>query len=149
MIPYADKALGLLAGRLLGSVVPDLKSTYAQSDATLTAQLLAVLGAELAAGVERRMQDINAMQALFGTVAPLLADAALAARLQGLIGRQPASLLLVDVNALHDELTRALVTLHSEVDGTAAVAAEAAAAQVNDLVWAYLEAQAERHHIPG
>ena len=149
MIPYADKALGLLAGRLLGSVVPDLNSPYAQSDATLTAQLLAVLGAELAAGVERRMQDINAMQALFGTVAPLLADAALAVRLQGLIGRQPASLLLVDVNALHDELTRALVTLHSEVDGTAAVAAEAAAAQVNDLVWAYLEAQAERHHIPG
>ena len=129
--------------------MPDLKSPYAQSDATLTAQLLAVLGAELAAGVERRMQDINAMQALFGTVAPLLADAALAARLQGLIGHQPASLLLVDVNALHDELTRALVTLHSEVDGTAAVAAEAAAAQVNDLVWAYLEAQAERHHIPG
>jgi hypothetical protein len=149
VIPYADKALGLLAGRLLGSVVPDLKSPYAQSDATLTAQLLAVLGAELAAGVERRMQDINAMQALFGTVAPLLADAALAARLQGLIGHQPASLLLVDVNALHDELTRALVTLHSEVDGTVAVAAEAAAAQVNDLVWAYLEAQAERHHIPG
>ena len=89
------------------------------------------------------------MQALFGTVAPLLTDAALAARLQGLVGRQPASLLLVDVNALHDELTRALVTLHSEVDVTAAVAAEAAAAQVNDLVWAYLEAHAERHHIPG
>ena len=159
MIPYADKALGLLAGHLLGTVVPDLKSAYVQSDAALTAQLMAVLGAELAAGVERRMQDIKAMQALFVAVTPLLAGAALVARLQLLVGRQPTSLLLVDVNALHDELTAALITLHSYVDGTVdgtvdatadgSDGAAASAAQVNGLVWAYLEAHAERHHIPG
>lgn len=154
MIPYADKALGLLAGRLAGTIVPDLNSAYTQSDAMLTAQLMTVLGAELAAGIERRMQDIHVLQALFVTVAPLLTDNALVARLQLLVERQPASLLLVDVNSLHDELTTALIALHGQVDGTAASvldadAGTAAAAQVNALVWAYLEAHAERHHMPG
>ena len=65
MIPHADQALNLLARRLTTALVPDLKSDYAQADGMLTGQLMTVLAAELGYGIERRMQDIRAMQDLF------------------------------------------------------------------------------------
>jgi len=154
MIPHADQALDLLARRLMTTLVPDLKSAYTQADGALTSQLMMVLGAELGYGVERRIQDISAMQNLFAEAALQIQDVQLAERLLQLGQLKPASLTLKDVDTAHDELTKALLVLHEMVDVPESGASSGASSAninrslINGRIWAYLEAHAARHHIP-
>mgnify|MGYP000079305638 CR=1 FL=1 len=148
MIPYADQALSLLARRLITALVPDLKSDYAQADGMLTGQLMTVLAAELGYGIERRMQDIRAMQDLFAATALQLGDEPLAQDLVHLSQLKPASLTLKDVDAAHDELTVALLALHERVDLPAPEADRDKLQAINGMIWAYLESHAARHQIP-
>ena len=148
MIPHADQALNLLARRLTTALVPDLKSDYAQADGMLTGQLMTVLAAELGYGIERRMQDIRAMQELFVAAALQLSDEPLAQSLVQLSRLKPTSLTLKDVDAAHDELTVALLALHERVDLPAPEADRDKLQAINAMIWAYLESHAAQHQIP-
>ncbi|MDB4150753.1 hypothetical protein N9740_04580 [Pseudomonadales bacterium] len=148
MIPHADQALNLLARRLTTALVPDLKSDYAQADGMLTGQLMTVLAAELGYGIERRMQDVRAMQELFVAAALQLSDEPLAQSLVQLSRLKPMSLTLKDVDAAHDELTVALLALHERVDLPAPEADRDKLQAINAMIWAYLESHAARHQIP-
>jgi len=148
MIPHADQALNLLARRVTTALVPDLKSDYAQADGMLTGQLMTVLAAELGYGIERRMQDVRAMQELFVAAALQLSDEPLAQSLVQLSRLKPMSLTLKDVDAAHDELTVALLALHERVDLPAPEADRDKLQAINAMIWAYLESHAARHQIP-
>lgn len=148
MIPHADQALNLLARRLTTALVPDLKSDYAQADGMLTGQLMTVLATELGYGIERRMQDVRAMQELFVAAALQLSDEPLAQSLVQLSRLKPTSLTLKDVDAAHDELTVALLALHERVDLPAPEADRDKLQAINAMIWAYLESHAARHQIP-
>ena len=148
MIPHADQALNLLARRLTTALVPDLKSDYAQADGMLTGQLMTVLAADLGYGIERRMQDVRAMQELFVAAALQLSDEPLAQSLVQLSRLKPMSLTLKDVDAAHDELTVALLALHERVDLPAPEADRDKLQAINAMIWAYLESHAARHQIP-
>ena len=150
MIPHADQALNLLARRLTTAMVPDLKSDYAQADGMLTGQLMTVLAAELGYGIERRMQDIRAMQELFVAAALQLSDEPLTQDLVRLSGLEPTSLTLNEVDAAHDELTRGLLALHVRVDlpESDSEPGRDKLQAINAMIWAYLESHAARHQIP-
>ncbi len=150
MIPHADQALNLLARRLTTALVPDLKSDYAQADGMLTGQLMTVLAAELGNGIERRMQDIRAMQELFVAAALQLSDEPLTQDLVRLSGLEPTSLTLNEVDAAHDELTRGLLALHERVDlpESDSEPGRDERQAINGMIWAYLESHAARHQMP-
>ena len=148
MIPHADQALNLLARRLITTLVPGLKSDYAQADGMLTGQLMTALAAELGYGIERRMQDVRAMQELFVAAALQLSDEPLAQSLVQLSRLKPTSLTLKDVDAAHDELTVALLALHERVDLPAPEVDRDKLQAINAMIWAYLESHAARHQIP-
>jgi hypothetical protein len=136
MIPHAEQALELLAQRLTSTLIPNLKTAYSQADAMLTTQLMRALGAELGYGIERRMQDVRAIQQLFDRVASLLNN----------------SLTLEAVDAVHDQLTAALVALHEKVDlaeseRVNSKISEANQRSINDMIWSYLDAHAARHQM--
>ncbi|MCB1647162.1 MAG: hypothetical protein KDI36_17000 [Pseudomonadales bacterium] len=139
MIPHADEALRMLTQRLATTQLPDLKSAYLQSDLMVMTQLLGALSLELGNGIERRLQDIRTMQALLASEQgrALLDDPAL-------LAATPASYSLADVNALHDQLTRALISVHA-----AAEEAGEPYADFGDQIWGYYEEHAARHALPG
>jgi len=114
----------------------------------LTGQLMTALAAELGYGIERRMQDVRAMQELFVAAALQLSDEPLAQILVQLSRLKPTSLTLKDVDAAHDELTVALLALHERVDLPAPEADRDKLQAINAMIWAYLESHAARHQIP-
>ena len=152
MIPHAEQALALLAQRLTSTLIPNLKTAYSQADAMLTTQLMRALGAELGYGIERRMQDVRAIQQLFDRVASLLNNGEATQRLLELSKLEPNSLTLEAVDAVHDQLTAALVALHEKVDlaeseRVNSKISEANQRSINDMIWSYLDAHAARHQM--
>ena len=152
MIPHAEQALELLAQRLTSTLIPNLKTAYSQADAMLTTQLMRALGAELGYGIERRMQDVRAIQQLFDRVASLLNNGEATQRLLELSKLEPNSLTLEAVDAVHYQLTAALVALHEKVDlaeseRVNSKISEANQRSINDMIWSYLDAHAARHQM--
>ena len=130
MIPQPSQALTDLAIRLALQVAPNTTAPFYGADAGLIAQLMFTLGQEFERAVQARMQDIDDIKTLFAS-APA-SDERRAYQL-----KQPASLHLNDVNALHDEGSRLLIELHAW--------AETNSEAVNAAICAYLRRHTERH----
>lgn len=142
MIPLAPEALQMLSQRMLVQLVPDAKSAYSMSDGMLLGVLLGSLVNEMAEGIERRLADIGEMKALFEQASDALAASRLPVGMDEVLGAQPASMTMADVNAVHDAHTRVLIDLHASVD-TAAPGDPADT--INLAIWAYLDSHARRH----
>jgi len=120
--------------RLLFTIAPQTTTGFAAADCGLVAQLLLTLGQEFERAIATRMQDIEELRALFA-IAP--DDEARAA----FCTRQPRSLHLRDVNALHDEGMRLLIELHAH--------AELSDKTLDGRIWTFLRTHAERHKFDG
>ena len=133
MIPKASTGLQMLAGRVLGHVLPELASKYVMSDTAMLAMLMTALGEELESGIAKRLLDIDAMEQLFQQ-----------AKMRGFAVPEPVKFLpgeqtLTRVNEVHDQLTQGLIELHQKVDGVSDHG------ELNNSIWRYLSAHAERH----
>lgn len=136
MIPKASEGLQMLAGRVLGHVVPALSSKYVMSDTAMLSLLMNALSHELESGVANRLLDIHGLTELFQQAKALGFDVPDATEF--LPGEQTLS----GVNEVHDAFTRALIDLHEQVERNPDYAA------LNDAIWRYLAVHAERHAIP-
>lgn len=133
MIPNTDKALRMLSQRMMMTILPDLKSTYTMSDGMMIGLLVNAIADELSNGIERRLQDIREMQALFGQYREELDDTSR-------ITASPENYSLEAVNSLHDALTRDLIRLHERAEA-------GNLSELNNDIWRYLRTTAERHRI--
>lgn len=140
MIPRAPEALQMLSQRMLTQLVPDAKSNYSMSDGMLLGLLLGGLVNELDQGIERRLEDIRAMKAVFRSAQKSLDPDALPAGVEAILALEPESMTMKEVNSVHDAHTRWLIALHDHVDGE-----HGEAGKIDLAIWRYLGQHAVRH----
>jgi len=133
VIPKPGKALADLAMKLSMSVIPEIESKFAASNAAMTSMLMLALAQDSERAVANRMTDIHELQTLFAETADYPAQAALTA----FISRTPASLLLADVDALLAEGMALLIDLHAW--------AEEADEDSDRRIWQFLLRHTERN----
>lgn len=142
MIPRMSQGLADLAGKLATGIAPETTSGFAMANTGMIAMLLNALAQEAERAVASRMTDITEMKDLFETAAAGAPDPSQAQARQDFLARQPASLTLSDVEALHAEGLDLLISLHAW--------AEDADADLNRRIWDFLLRHTERHRIdPG
>lgn len=142
MIPRAPEALRMLSQRILSHLVPDTRSPYSMSDGAMVGMLMVGLVKELESGIERRLADIREMKAVLSRATESLPPAVLPEGIDRVLALAPSSMTMGDVNACHDEHARVLIALHDRVDVDGADDAKRA---INQVIWAYLRAYANRH----
>lgn len=140
MIPHAPEALRMLSQRMLTQLVPDAKTNYSMSDGMLLGLLLGGLVNELDQGIERRLEDIRAMKAVFRSAQQSLGADALPNGVEEILDLEPETMTMKDVNSVHDTHTGWLIALHDRVDG-----ADGEAGKINHAIWRYLGQHAVRH----
>lgn len=139
MITRLSQGLGDLAGKLATAIAPETTSAYAMANAGMIAMLLTALSQDAERAVASRMTDIEEMKSLFRTVEPGPADPVQAAARAAFCAREPMSLKLSDVEALHREGMRLLIGLHAW--------AEESDEALNLRIWDFLVRHTERHRL--
>lgn len=142
MIPRPPDALRMLSQRILSHLVPDVQSSYGQSEGSYVGMLMLSLVKELESGIERRLADIRGMKDVFEQARGVLPASMLPDGLDAIIAAEPASLTMSDVNGVHDQLASRLIALHDAVDVAAPSDAQV---RINNAIWAYLGEHAKRH----
>lgn len=139
MIPNTATALKLLARRIMSRLVPDARSTYAMSDGAMVTMLVSAMAEELESGIDKRIQDIEAMRQIF-QLARAVPDPRLRQQMAELLIRDIKPLTLTSVCRIHDDCTKVLIRLHeiSEAQGDSG-------AELSNAIWRYLELHAARH----
>lgn len=133
MIPNPGRALADLAIKLAISVVPEISSGYAAANAGMTSMLMLALAQDSERAVANRMSDIEELRALFADTAGYGGQSDLTAYNR----KQPASLLLKDVDALLAEGMALLIDLHAWAEETDD--------SLNRRIWQFLLHHTERN----
>ncbi|MDZ7670127.1 MAG: hypothetical protein U5Q16_12140 [Gammaproteobacteria bacterium] len=142
MIPRLSQGLADLAGKLASGIAPETTSRFAMANTGMIAMLLGALAQEAERAVASRMTDISEMKDLFAALDADAGDPAQSQARREFLARQPASLALGDVEALHAEGLELLIALHAW--------AEDADADLNRKIWDFLLRHTERHRLdPG
>ncbi|RME95362.1 MAG: hypothetical protein D6773_18470 [Alphaproteobacteria bacterium] len=142
MRPEADAGLGYIAQRLLTHVAPAVGNDFEVSDVTMIAGLLAAIAQEYDRAAEIRCQDIEEMRGLFIDAAEALGHSELGQRLRKLTARQPESLRIGAINAVHDAFSNALIELHARIEEESA---DVWAKPLQRRIWQYYRNTARRH----
>lgn len=142
MRPEADVGLGYIAQRLLTHTAPALQHDFEVSDVGMMAGLLAAIAREYDRAAESRCQDIEEMRGLFIDAAEALGHCELAGRLRQLTARQPESLRISAINAVHDAFSEALIDLHARVEEERT---DVWARPIERRIWQYYRNTARRH----
>jgi hypothetical protein len=137
VIPTPRKALTDLALKLMLSIAPQTRSSYAASNTGMIGMLLQCLAQDFDRAAEMRSLDLTEMRALF-TDLPASIEASLAARIDTFLATHPKSLRITDLDAHHADATHLLIELHAwaETHGSAAL---------DRAIWDYLARHADRH----
>lgn len=138
MIPRLPQGIADLALKLATGIAPETGSRFAMANTTMIAMLLGAAATEAERAVAVRMTDIDEMQALFAGLTDE-ADAPAAAARQAFRQRTPVSLHLSDVDALHAEGLKLLISLHAW--------AEAHDPALDRQIWDFLGRHTDRHRI--
>jgi hypothetical protein len=139
VITRLPQGLADLASKLATDIAPETSSRYAMANTGLVAMLLSALAQDAERAVATRMTDIDEIKALFRSVPPGAADPVQAAARADFCAREPMSLKLSDVEALHGEGLRLLVALHAW--------AEESDESLNGRIWDFLVRHTERHRL--
>jgi hypothetical protein len=139
VITRLSQGLADLAGKLATSIAPETTSRFAMANTGLIAMLLAALSQDAERAVASRMTDIEEMKSLFNSVPPPGAGPEQAAARAAFCAREPMSLKLTDIEALHREGLRLLIPLHAW--------AEESDDDLNLRIWDFLVRHTERHRL--
>lgn len=139
MITRLPQGLADLAGKLASDIAPETASRYAMANTGLIAMLLSAIAQDAERAVASRMTDIGEMKALFQSVPAGAADPVQATARADFCAREPMSLKLSDVEALHGEGLRLLISLHAW--------AEESDEALNARIWDFLVRHTERHRL--
>jgi len=116
MRPTLVDVLGALSARIFGEMMPALPPGYLQSDAMLTALLLAAAAEEHERAAEVRAADIAGTRKVLRAALPHLAVGSLRDTVAAVVDLEPRSLKISDLDACDDKLSAALIELHAAVE---------------------------------
>lgn len=139
MITRLPQGIADLAFKLATGIAPETSSRFAMANTGMIAMLLTAASREAERGVASRMTDIEEMKALFESVDAARSDPVQTSARADFCRRQPMSLKLSDVEALHREGLRLLIALHAW--------AEESDEALNLRIWDLLVRHTERHRI--
>ena len=143
MKPDVDRMLEVSAIALMTQMGPALPSTYEQSSAGALGALLLALREEFERGAARRVEENDALRALFARALPLLGDSKLGERLRVASEGKSTRLEISALEAENGELRGLLIELHAKLetlDGAEATA-------LVDAIWAELALSTERRRL--
>lgn len=144
MIPRIEGAMDLIIQKLRTSLASQLSTPYDLSDLSLITGLLNALNQELNKGAEVRVRDIEQMKEIFSDAVDYLPAGVLKDSVQDVITLEATSLVLKDLNDLHDECTKVLIELHAWVEDNDM---DDWASGINVEIWTFLDKQAGRYQI--
>jgi hypothetical protein len=139
VITRLSQGLADLGAKLASGIAPDTSTRFAMANTGMIAMLLTTLSQDVERAVANRMTDIEEMKALFGSLELGAADPVQAAARAAFCAREPMSLKLTDVEALHGEGMRLLIALHAW--------AEESDDALNLRIWDFLVRHTERHRL--
>ena len=140
MKPDVPLALQKLAGSLLLEVAPAVGADYLQRNTGVSAIMLQMAAEEWERAASRRVEENEALRALFRDAAAAVADAQLGRRLADAAATRDADLRVSALEAANAALRALLVELHAHVETLAGPAAR----RVEDAIWAELRRSTER-----
>jgi hypothetical protein len=143
MKPDVAHALERVMQALLTEVAPAVQPAYRQATVTMQAMILLSIREELDRAAARRVEENRALRALFAEAAPVVADAALRARLAAAAASADSSLLVPELDASNRALRALLIELHAHVEGQSGDAAR----RIEDAIWRELAASTERRKL--
>ena len=138
MRPEGDQGLRFISERLLRSVLPQMRDAYGFADVAMTSSLLGAIATEYSRAAETRVRDIEDMKSIMreGTD---VSNVELAAACASLAETEPESLMIGELDRVHDALSEQLIALHAFVESSAQFT------ELNLRIWEYLERHAERN----
>ena len=140
MKPEVDQILGLSAGQLLAGIAPLLPAGYEQGTASLIAFMMMLSAQEYDRAADIRAVENTELRALFGELAPLIADAQLKSALVEAAPSKDVSLSVSALNMANHELRRLLIALQALVEQMPGARARGAERRI----WDVLRASATR-----
>jgi hypothetical protein len=143
MKPDVPVALQKLAGALLVEVAPAVGVDYLQRNTGITAIMLQLASEEWERAAARRVEENGAVRTLFREAAPVVADAALRARLEAAGAGTDADFRISALEAANASLRALLTELHAHVESLASPEAR----RIDDAIWAELRRSTERRAI--
>ncbi len=111
MKPDAQDILNKSADQLMGQLAPALNAQYSQGTAAIMALLMKFVGKEYERGADIRAAENNDIRALFGELAPRVADQTLRKQLEEAAATRDTSLAISALNATNHDLRRTLIAL--------------------------------------
>lgn len=150
MIPRPGQGLADLAMKLGSAIAPETTSRFAAANSGLIAMLLGALAQDTERAIDARMTDIQELKRIFGDACkgacmdtPEDTDTPASppnlAAMAAFRERQPDSLRLTDVDAVHGAGLDLLIELHAW--------AEAHDAELDTQIWDFLLRHTERHRL--
>jgi hypothetical protein len=137
MTPDAQDILNKSADQLMGQLAPALSATYSQGTAAIMALLMKFAGKEYECGADIRAAENNDIRALFGGLAPRVADQTLRKKLEEAASTRDASLTISALNTANHDLRRILIVLQIWVE-------DEGTREDQQRIWSVLKAMADR-----
>jgi GAF domain-containing protein len=139
MIPRLSQGLADLAGKLATAIAPETTSRFAMANTGMISMLLMALAQDAERAVDSRIIDIDEMKDLFAAAGDEAGSLEERRARAGFCARQPASLRLGDVDALHADGLTLLIGLHAW--------AEQHDDDLDHRIWDFLLNHTERHRL--
>jgi len=141
--PEVSILLQVSAAHLLLRTGPALGAGYEQSSVAMLAALLMASGEELERGAARRVEENEALRALFHTGARVVDDAPLRERLEAAAKTVDSDLRISALEQTNGQLRGLLIDLHVHVEGLESDAAR----DLDAEIWRELVASTERRKL--
>jgi hypothetical protein len=136
MNPEVDQILGVSAAQLSSALAPMLPDGYPQGMAAVLSLMMALSAQEYDRGAEIRASENSDMRALFGEIAPRVADGVLRAQLESAAQTRDDSIRISALNKSNAELRRILIALQTHIE------AQGGARDAEARVWDVLKRMA-------
>ena len=140
MKPDLGRVLEQTAISLMTEIAPAVTPAYRQSSVGALGALLIAAREEAERAAARRVEENQALRALFGRAADVVDDAALAERLRRASAGSDPDLHISALDAGNARLRGDLIALHAHIEGQAGSAAR----ELEEAIWAELVASTER-----
>lgn len=142
MRPEVSLVLEEHAKRLAEKIVPQLTGFDANSVAMISF-MLTMAAEEFERAASRRVEENEAIRAIFRAAADTVAEPALASRLRALAETADKDLRVSRLEVSNNELRGALSDLHAHVESLKGEGAR----KINDMIWSELRRSVDRRRV--
>ena len=143
MKPEASHALERLMQWLLTEIAPAVQDPYGTATVSIQAMMLIAVREEFDRAAARRVEENQALRALFADASPAVADAALRGRLAAAAAGTDASLRVPELEATNRTLRALLIELHAHVESQGGPEAR----RIEAAIWRELRDSTERRKL--